>query len=181
MDAIEFLKDEHRNVERILEVIKEMNYLVLTDSNKIDYNDFNIIIDCIRNYADKIHHKKEEDMLFKVMVEKLPEAIRKTIQYGMLVEHDQGRMFVASLEEAIKQYKDGDDRARLSIISNSMEYVHLLERHIDKEDRVVFNFAKNNLANLDKELLNIEFSKHINISEINMYLEKIIKLEKKYL
>ncbi|MGL4763314.1 MAG: hemerythrin domain-containing protein [Sarcina sp.] len=181
MNAIEFLKNEHRNVERILKVIKNMSYKVLKD-DMVDYNDFNIIIDCIRNYADKIHHKKEEDFLFDMMIKELPEAIRKTIQFGMLVEHDQGRLFVTELEKALLDYNNGsNDIARLDIISNAMGYVGLLERHISKEDKVVFEFADKHLSVSSKEILNLKFSEIVEKEESSQYIAKIEKLEKKYI
>lgn len=180
MNAIQVLKDEHRNVERILNIIKAMDYKVLLDE-KIDYDDFFIVIDCIRNYADGIHHKKEEDMLFKVMVNELPLAIKKTIESGMLVEHDQGRFFVMELEKAVNAYKDGDDKKRLEIISNSMGYVSLLERHINKEDNVVFKFGENNLSKESIEKLNKEFSEVMLSQDSKKYIDKIELLEKKYL
>lgn len=180
MNAIDFLKDEHRNVERILEILKSMSYKVL-NNNLEDYSDFFIVVDCIRNYADGIHHKKEEDMLFKVMVEKLPEAIRKTIQFGMLVEHDQGRMFVAGIEKHVELYMSGLDNERAYIIANALGYVSLLERHIDKEDNVVFKFGQNHLDEESKLELNKLFENQITLENSNYYIEKIEFLEKKYI
>lgn len=180
VDSIEFLKSEHRNVERILQIIKSMSIKVLNNSLE-DYSDFYIVVDCIRNYADKIHHKKEEDMLFKIMIEELPDAIRKTIQYGMLVEHDMGRLFNSELEAAVKLYEQGNDEQRAYIISNALSYASLLERHISKEDSVIFNFAANNLSKESLEKLNKEFEKHIELENSKYYIEKIEFLEKKYL
>ena len=180
MNAIEFLKSEHRNVERLLKVIKAMSYQVLQNDIQ-NYDDFYVVIDCIRNYADKIHHKKEEDYLFDMMIKELPEAIRKTIQYGMLVEHDQGRLLVTNLELGLNDFNLGNDIARLDIISNAMGYVGLLERHIHKEDKVVFEFADKHLSKESKDSLNSKFSAIVEIEGSQVYIEKLEKLEKEYL
>ena len=63
----------------------------------------------------------------------------------MLVEHDFGRLYVKNLEEALKKVKAGEEEAKLDLIANAISYCDLLTRHIDKEDRVVYTFAKREL------------------------------------
>lgn len=64
----------------------------------------------------------------------------------MNVEHDLGRLHVQELEAAVKRVLDGDMEARLDVIANAISYTHLLYRHIDKEDGVVYKYAQNNLS-----------------------------------
>jgi len=64
----------------------------------------------------------------------------------MLVEHDLGRLYMQDLEDAVKRVISGDDEARLDVIANAISYTHLLHRHIDKEDEVVYKFAQNNFS-----------------------------------
>ena len=49
------------------------------------------------------------------------------------------------VQRAIEKVKGGDEEAKLDIIANAISYTHLMERHIDKEDRVVYTFAERNL------------------------------------
>lgn len=64
----------------------------------------------------------------------------------MLVEHDLGRLYMTELREALGKYKLGDDESRLDIIANMISYTHLLERHIEKENNVVYTFAQKQLT-----------------------------------
>ncbi|GIM27438.1 hemerythrin [Clostridium polyendosporum] len=152
MNAIDLMIEEHKNIKRMLQVIRKYSYKVLK-GEEIDYNDFFKIIDFVRNYADKHHHGKEESMLFNKMQDELNQAIKKTIQYGMLVEHDLGRFYTTSLEKSINEVKSGNDEARLDVIANAISYAELLNRHIDKEDKILYKFARENLSRESLEQL----------------------------
>lgn len=155
MNSIELMVEEHKNIKRMLAVIRSYCSKILNGQD-VRYEDFYRIIDFIRNYADKHHHGKEESMLFVRMTEELGPAAEKLVRHGMLVEHDLGRLHVQELEAAVKRVIEGDMDARLDVIANAIGYAHLLIRHIDKEDGVVYKFAQNNLkketlSNLDQQ------------------------------
>ena len=130
-----------------LAVGAENGSIRIDDGKAVEIDKFRQYIDFARNYADKHHHGKEEEVLFKIMVDELPPVAEKLIRQGMLVEHDLGRLFMANLEEALNNYeKSQDDTYKLDIIANAVAYGDLLARHIDKEDRVVYTFAIRELS-----------------------------------
>ncbi|HCW03238.1 MAG TPA: hemerythrin [Clostridium sp.] len=143
-DAIELMMHEHKVTKRALSVIRKMSIAVMK-GEEVPYEDFNRVIDFIRNYTDKHHHGKEEDILFKKMREDIGETLVGAPISGMLVEHDFGRFYVKSLEEALERVKNGDEDSRVDIIANAVGYADLLNRHIDKEDKVIYTFAKRSL------------------------------------
>lgn len=144
MNCFELMIEEHRNIKRMLVIIRKICSRILI-GNSVRYEDFFKIIDFIRDYTDKHHHGKEESLLFVKMVEKLGAPAEKLIKYGMNVEHDLGRFYTHELELAVKRVLDGDMDSRLDVIANAISYAHLLNRHIDKEDGVVYQFAQKNL------------------------------------
>jgi hemerythrin-like domain-containing protein len=147
--------EEHRNIRRMLSVVRKYCSRIL-NGETVNYEDFFGIIEFIRGYADKHHHGKEETLLFARMTEELGPAANKLVRYGMNVEHDMGRLFVQDLEIAVRRVLDGDLDARLDVIANAISYTHLLERHIEKEDSVVYKFAQRDLAIETKERLERE-------------------------
>lgn len=155
MNCIELMVEEHVYIKRMLAVIRKYCYKILKDE-EVQYEDFYKIIDFVRNYADKHHHGKEESMLFNRMAEEMGPAAEKLVKHGMLVEHDLGRLHMQDLENALKQVLEGDDEARLDVIANAISYTHLLHRHIQKEDDVVYKFAARNLDPATMEKLNRE-------------------------
>ncbi|HHX60036.1 MAG TPA: hemerythrin domain-containing protein [Epulopiscium sp.] len=149
MDCIELMVEEHKAAKRMLKVIRRYCYKILKNE-EIEYQDFFIIIDFLRTFVDHHHHGKEEKLLFNQMRNKLGPIGEKLITHGMLVEHDLGRLHIQELEAAVNRVIEGDEESKLDLIANAISYCHLLDRHIDKEDAVVYKYATNNL---DQETL----------------------------
>lgn len=183
LESIKIMVEEHANVRRMLKVIRRICYRVLTEGD-YDIDDFTRIIDFVRTYTDKLHHGKEEDILFKTMEEELERLAKSGAIKGMYIEHDNGRLYMANLENGVAKFKEGDDEARLDIIANSICYADLLDRHIEKENTAMYNFAERMLSNESKEFIENEAKKideQANKDGIQeKYLNLLSELEKKY-
>lgn len=182
MNYIELMVEEHRNIKRMLTVIRKYCYKVLKNE-ELGYRDFFALIDFVRNYADKHHHGKEEKLLFDRMIKELGPIGEKLVKHGMLVEHDLGRLHIQELETAVHKMIGGDDEARLDIIASAIAYTNLLHRHIDKEDNVVFQFAQKNLAKEVQDTLERECTQYEEAAGIDKvqkkYLDMITEFEEK--
>ena len=182
MNSIELMVNEHKNIKRMLAVIRKYCFKVLKNQ-QLDYNDFYRIIDFVRNYADKHHHGKEEDYLFNRMIEEIKGPTEKLVKHGMLVEHDLGRLYMQNLEKALKALENGEEEAKIDIIANAVSYTNLLYRHIEKEDDVVYKFAERNLSKeslkkLDEDCKRIEKeAKEKGVQD--KYINLIYELEEK--
>ncbi len=181
MNAIDIMVKEHEVIRRMLKIIRKISLDIL-NNKEINYEEFETIIDFIRNYADGHHHNKEEIKLFNKMVENLGAVGEKIIKHGMLVEHDMGRMYVRDLEEALSKVKNGDEEAKLDVIANAISYTHLLERHIEKENNVIYKFAQRELKDEILKEIDIECLKYEEENEDvkKKYIKIVGDLEKKY-
>ena len=182
MNGIDLLINEHKYVSRMLVVIRKVCFNLM-ENNEINYEDFEKIISFVRNFADGHHHQKEEIFLFNKMVEHLGDTGKNVITHGMLVEHDLGRSYIRNLIEGLDRYKNEDTEAKLDIIANAVSYATLLENHIQKEDNVIFNFAKRSLNKdllevIDKECIEYEEN---NKNVVNENLDILKYLEEKYI
>jgi len=88
----------------------------------------------IRTYADKYHHAKEEDILFKYFDGGL-DVIKV-----MLQDHVTGRGHVKGADEALAA-KDGAAAAE-----HFLAYRELLTEHIKKEDEILYPWMDRNLS-----------------------------------
>ena len=145
MDGIALMVEEHVLIKRMLQVMRKACLSIL-HGGSLDHEDFEKMIDFVRNYADKHHHGKEEQILFNRMTEEIGGAAEKLVRYGMLVEHDMGRLYMMDLVEALSRVQDGEEEAKLDVIAHAISYTHLLHRHIHKEDHIAYPFAKQKLA-----------------------------------
>lgn len=165
------LVDEHVLIKRWIVLIPK----VLENLDIAAEEDIKILqdgIDFIRSYADKFHHAKEEDILFKYFDENLD--ILKT----MLDDHTKARSHVKAIIEALEK-KDGKE-----IIGHLNAYRELLTEHIKKEDEILYPWLDRNLSVTHVGEL---YSKFNNVDEIsgNGMSERceqfVYKLEEKFL
>lgn len=183
LESIKIMVAEHDNIRRMLKVIRKVSYRVLT-KGEYDVSDFPKIIDFVRSYADKLHHGKEEDILFVTMNKELEKLAKSGAITGMYIEHDAGRLFIANLEKGVNKFKAGDDEARLDIIANAICYADLLDRHIEKENTAMYKFAENMLnesskAFIEEESMKIE-NQATSLGIQEKYVNLVIELENKY-
>lgn len=185
MYSVELMVEEHDNILRLLTVIETACCGVL-EGKEVAHDDFRSMITFARNYADKHHHGKEEQIFFQEMTTHLGAIGVKLIQHGMLVEHDLGRLHLMELEKALEQHEaDAKTLFKLNILSEAMGYVSLLRRHIEKENQLVYTYAEKNLApdilqSVDQRIH--IFEEEANRNQIqNTYLELLSTLEQKYM
>jgi len=183
MDGIVLMMEEHRNIKRMLTVMRKACLTVL-NGREIDFVDFENMIDFVRNYADRHHHGKEEKLLFNRMIDEIGGAAEKLVRNGMLVEHDLGRLHIMNLIEALNKLKEGDEEAKLDVIAEAVSYTHLLTRHIDKEDNAAYPFAQRGLCEATLDAIGQEcgaFEQEQEEKGIQKYyLQMLEQLEKKY-
>lgn len=161
--AMEYLIDEHVHILKVVDkaegVCRELDDGAVLDKEFV--KDF---IDFIRNYADKFHHAKEEDMLFVEMQKPGVEMHCNPVEQ-MLVEHDEGRAFIAGIEEGL----NNEDVEK--IVFNMKSYIALIRDHIGKEDQVLYRMADEVLGVEVLDKMYAEFKEVDSGKDVEKYLE----------
>lgn len=138
-DITQALVHEHRLILRMLDLLEKRAQLTAA----AHYDNWAFYLDgvnFIRNYADRFHHAKEEDVLFEALVENgMPK--QNSPVGAMLLEHDHGRRFVKGMEQAVREAIAGIER-NSEIAFNALGYVELLREHIAKEDGILYPLAE---------------------------------------
>lgn len=151
MTATETLKHEHRIILRVLDAA-ESEAQRIQAGGAVDAEKVETILDFVRNFADRCHHAKEEEVLFAKMAERGARGDQGPIAV-MLREHGQGRARVAAVASALPLASVGDPVGTETVSSNLQGYVNLLRAHIDKEDNVLYPMADELLTPEDQQEL----------------------------
>jgi hemerythrin-like domain-containing protein len=139
-DITQLMVTEHKLILRMVALL-EKNTELLEKGRFRDWNFFLDGVDFIRNYADRFHHAKEEDVLFKALVDNgMPE--QNSPVAAMLMAHDQGRDHVCALEDAARRALDGETGQAAIIIEHARGYIGMIRDHIDKEDTILYPLAE---------------------------------------
>ncbi len=140
MGAIEMLKTEHRLISKVLGALEK--YVEAVVSNQpVDRADLAKFVTFIREFADRCHHGKEEDILFETMIENGFPRDAGPIAV-MLHEHDEGRRYISAMSEAADRAGSWTDEDRSRIRRAAMSYSELLRAHIMKEDQILYPMAQ---------------------------------------
>jgi len=136
MKCIDILMEEHQIILNKLSELEEN----LSQETTIDK--MRKAIDFIQNYADHFHHLKEEDILFKWMIEKNPMFAHGGPIQVMLSEHEMGRSFIRNANDELEKYESDQARGLQGVKENLMMFVNLLRDHIHKEDNILYMMAR---------------------------------------
>jgi len=136
MKPIGPLMREHRLIEKMLALVgKEVERTHRLQ--KVDPIFVDTVVDFIRTYADRTHHGKEEDILFRDLAKKPMSAEHARIVAELVEEHRYARKTVGRLVDAKERYLKGEPT--LTEVVGALEDLTVFyPRHIEKEDKHFF-------------------------------------------
>ncbi|HEX9078411.1 MAG TPA: hemerythrin domain-containing protein [Desulfuromonadaceae bacterium] len=139
-DITQALMAEHRLILRMLDLL-ERKAARTAEGGPTDWQFYLDGVDFIRNYADRFHHAKEEDVLFEALVHNGMPREHSPVA-AMLLEHEQGRAHVRALETAAREALAGLPGREAAIVEHARAYAALLREHIAKEDGILYPLAE---------------------------------------
>ena len=139
-NVTQVMVDEHKLILRMIAVV-EHNTALLEKGKFRNWQFYLDAVDFIRNFGDRFHHAKEEEVLFLELVKNgMPE--KQSPIEAMHMEHDQGRAHVRAMEDAAQKALDGETGQATIIAEHAKGYAALLRGHIDKENGVLYPLAE---------------------------------------
>ena len=177
-NATQNLEDDHIFILRLIDVMDTMTTHAAPDIAHLEE-----AVELIKDYADGLHHSKEENLLFPLLEERGFSPTQGPVAV-MLHEHAVGREYVKGISDNIQLLKEGDLSALNMVYANIHGYSELLQNHIHKENNMLFRMADNTLTDLDQQVLKVQFE-HLNESNPNLkksdFIKRIVNLEQAYM
>lgn len=131
------LMREHRLIERMVSLMSKELQKILQIS-EVDLNFIDTAIDFIKTYADRCHHGKEEDILFRELDKKQLSAEHRRTMEELIKEHVFGRETTGKLLQAKQRYTQKDKIGLHEIALNMDILIQFYPKHIEKEDKHFF-------------------------------------------
>jgi len=147
---------EHRLIERMLSVIKDVAAKIELEQ-KADPAFVDMAVDFMRIYADRTHHGKEEDILFRSLKNKPLSSGDRQSMNDLIADHAFGRQVTRALVEANKRYRSGDEKALADIMLRLQTLVKFYPGHIEKEDKIFFPASRAYFSDEEDQAMLAEF------------------------
>jgi len=147
---------EHRLIERMMSLMRDA-LLQIESTHKVDAVFVDTAVDFIRTYADRTHHGKEEDILFRELSKRHLSADDQRVMKELIDEHVFGRQTTKAFVEANARYRNGDESALGDIAGRLHTLVELYPKHIEKEDRIFFPASRAYFTDEEDQTMLAEF------------------------
>lgn len=122
---MKMLVTEHVLIKRLLALIPQLSVGLDLTASAVQ-TALRDTVDFIRSYADRYHHAKEEDILFKYF------DAKADILQVMLADHDSARGHARGVLAALERLSAAEVAEHLNA------YRELLTQHIKKEDEILY-------------------------------------------
>ena len=170
------LMREHRVIERTIAVLQAA-LEAMRHEGRVDPEFIDTATDFIRTYADRCHHGKEEDILFRALVDKDLDPELAGVMQDLVNDHAHARVLTGRLVKANSRYLAGDEGALAEIESAIEALVRLYPPHIEKEDRHFFKPAIEYLSAAEREKMLADYDEFDRSLIHERYLQVAEKLE----
>lgn len=147
---------EHRLIERMIASMRRA-LMRIEDVQRVDPRFIDGAVDFIHTYADRTHHGKEEDILFRELDKRPLSAEDRRVMDELIAEHKKGRQVTQSLVAANARYRDGDALVLADIAENLRTLTDFYPGHIEKEDKVFFPAARAYFTAQEEQAMLAEF------------------------
>ncbi len=157
----DLLTSEHRLIERMIALLADALH-VLEDTGpprspgSPDKTNVSLIeagVDFFESYADRTHHGKEEDILFKELANKPLYEAEQQLMQQLMQEHIWTRQSVGRLASANARYGRGDAAALHTMLYETRRLVQSYPAHIEKEELHFFNPAMEYFSNAEQQAM----------------------------
>ncbi len=149
------LVDDHEMIERAMDVLKKE--LMKMPDKPHDSFVIRRAVDFLLEFGDRTHNKKEETVLFPLMVKHgIPEDGPIRV---MLMEHESERNLLAKMMTDISGLEKATVEEKEMFKQKGVEYLEIRANHIWKENDVLFNMGRQVFQEKENQYLMEEFDR----------------------
>ena len=154
-DPITLLIDEHRIMERVMDVMEKLAEGIEEQrpiSSDMILGNIGMLLEC----NDEYHYGKEEDILLPFLEEIGKNETKESIQ-SCITKYRENDTLLATIIDSLEDYSNGDMDATIRIMENIREFVANVRPLYLNEDEEIFKPLKKNLTTEEMDRLSEKF------------------------
>lgn len=144
MRVTDTLKSEHELIMLGLAVMENICRRY-DNGGAPDPDVFEQLVGFFREFADRLHHAKEEDILFRAMEQKEVSDEHDLIGH-LTADHTLGRIFLGAMDDSIAKMRANEPDATGDLVESARCYLTLLAHHICCENNTLCEMVERELT-----------------------------------
>lgn len=154
--ALRIIYDEHRSISAVLSGLKTLARMAGEGELRPEFKAFRAMIYYIDAFPERMHHPKEDEVLFARLLRRRPDA--RALIDALQAEHVKARQLVRDLEQSLLEFEQtwpkGADRFNAAIEA----YAEFHWQHMNKEERELMPLAQQSLLPEDWDAIAAAFA-----------------------
>ena len=157
-ESIAILKDEHRSISAVLIGLKHLAEMAQDTKLKPDFQVFRSMLRYIDEYPERLHHPKEDELLFAHLARRSPEA-RKLVE-ELQAEHARGAQLIRELERKLMFFEEDWPQGAAEFLGMVDAYADFHWKHMRKEETQLLPLAERDLVTEDWLAIDAAFARN---------------------
>jgi hemerythrin-like domain-containing protein len=145
--AINRIKAEHRALACMLAAMQALVVRYREPDSKPDYGLFDSMLRYIENVPDRLHHPKEDQLLFVAVLQHAPNG--KALVRELEQDHARGTPMLLELRRAFYAFRSGETNALNQLATAIDEFAEFYWWHMRKEELQLLPLALAHLSDSD--------------------------------
>ena len=155
-EALQIISSEHRSMWQLTVVLDELRRQMGKPEEKPDTELFDLILDYIEQFIERVHQPKEETFLYRAVLDRTHEGDAMIAEFRR--EHANSPAIVARLRAQLPTLMDHYPQGVAEFQAALEEYIAMLRHHIMKEESDLFPLAHRILTDADWGEINSAFA-----------------------
>jgi branched-chain amino acid transport system ATP-binding protein len=147
MKAIDIIHAEHRALGAVVQAFRHVLDTIHSGAKQPDFVLLDALIEYITEVPDKLHHPKEDEVLFVKILEVVPDAA--TLIAKLQDDHVKGEQSTQHLREALRTYQAAGASGFTEFEAVALRYIDSTWKHISLEEKELLPLAVQRLAPAD--------------------------------
>ena len=157
-EATRIVRNEHRSISSVLHGLQELARTAQNPQVRPDFSVLRAMIYYIDAFPERLHHPKEDDVLFPRIVLRAPDAA--ALVQELRDEHVKGAVLIRNLERALIAFEIAWPFGAERFDDAVRAYSNFHWEHMRKEERVLLPIAEAALTEEDWKIVATAFERN---------------------
>jgi branched-chain amino acid transport system ATP-binding protein len=143
-DAIDLIHQDHLNLDKVLDVLLDVGGNLPPQRSESALSILHDALYYIEVFPERVHHPKEESVLFPFVREHLPELAPLVDELHQ--QHAQGALLIGRLRETLTRLGNDWEEVRIPFQEQVAAYVSQQRQHMGLEEREILKPIRHSLS-----------------------------------